>query len=454
MKEPRRVFSGIMRILGGRSRSGRGGPVASEPIRSNKPVKVSIFEGRLRRFNAFAVPNFRLLWLGMLFSMGAMQMNMICRSWLAYHITGSGLAIGLVALGRGLPQFMLAPIGGAAADRFDKRKLLIFSQFSLVVLSLANAVLVQLNIIQIWQLIVLGVFQGIIFPFTMPTRTAYIADVVDNERFANALALDSTGRNLNRVIAPSLGGILIALSPTVAFYAIAVFYAFAAFTLIHLPSAKSVQARSRNILGDMFVGFRYLRDNRALQLLIGMAFAVVFLGMSFQQLLPVFQLNIFHVGPSALGLMYTAVGIGAVFGSLSAVYAAESPNKRRIQLGAGTAVGVFLALFAFSTSYLLAIALLVTIGFMTDGYFTINRILVMYETDKAFYGRIMSIYMMTWSLMPLALVPMGIMVDQVGAPLTVGVTGLILAVLIASITAFSPYVRRRDDPIPVPVPGD
>ncbi len=443
-----------MKIRSRRSSRRSDGGADSNSSDAEDSGESSIFEGRLKTFNAFAVPNFRLLWLGMLFSMGAMQMNIISRSWLAYHISGSGLAIGLVALGRGLPQFLLAPIGGAAADRFDKRKLLIFSQFSLVVLSLANAVLVQLHVIQIWQLIVLGVVQGIIFPFTMPTRTAYIADVVDESRFSNALALDSTGRNLNRVIAPSLGGIFIAISPTIAFYAIAVFYALAAFTLIRLPSAKSVQARSRSIVGDMMVGFRYLRDSSALMLLIGMAFALVLLGGSFQQLLPVFQINVLHVGPTELGVMYTAVGLGAVFGSLAAVYAAESPNKRKIQLGAGISVGVFLALFAFSTNFIVGLIFLVIVGFMTDGYFTINRILVMHETEKAFYGRVMSVYMMTWSLMPLALVPMGIMVDRVGAPLTVGVAGLMLAALITAITAFSPYVRRRDEPLPVPVAAD
>ncbi len=413
-----------------------------------------LFNGRLSSFNSLAIPNFRVLWLGMLFSMGAMQMNIISRSWLAYHISGSGLALGLVALGRGAPQLILAPIGGAAADRFDKRKLLIISQFSLVVLSLANAVLVQLHVIQIWQLVVIGFVQGIIFPFTMPTRTAYISDIVDEDRFSNALALDSTGRNLNRVVAPSLGGLLIAVSPTLAFYAIAIFYALAGLTLLRLPSAKSVQARSRGIMNDMVVGFRYLRDNSTLMLLIGMAFVLILLGRPFQQLLPVFQIDVLHVGPTALGMMYTAVGVGAVFGSLAAVWAAESPNKRLIQLGAGVAIGVSLALFAFSTNLIMALFFLVIVGFMTDGYFTINRILVMVETDKAFYGRVMSIYMMTWSLMPISLVPMGIMVDRVGAPITVGIAGLILAAFVTGITVFSPQIRRRENPVPSPAASD
>lgn len=405
--------------------------------------------GRLGTFASFEIPNFRLLWLGMLFSMGAMQMNIIDRSWLAYHISGSALALGLVALGRGLPQLILAPVGGAAADRFDKRKLLIFSQFSLMLLSLVNAVLVQLHVIQIWQLIVIGVFQGIFFPFTMPTRTAYIGDLVDEKRFSNALALDSTGRNLNRVIAPSLGGILIAVSPTIAFYAIALFYLFAGLTIIRLPSPQAVTARTRSMMSDMVVGLRYLKARNSLILLIGMAFVMVLLGGPYQQLLPVFQVNVLHVGPTALGLMYTAVGAGAVFGSLAAVYASESPNKRKIQLGAGIAVGLSLAAFAFSTSIVAAMFFLVIVGFMTDGYFTINRILVMLETDREFYGRVVSIYMMTWSLMPLALLPMGVLTDSIGAPITIGISGLILAAFIGGVTMFSPNIRRREEPLVV-----
>jgi MFS family permease len=422
--------------------------------RANTSNESTFFNGRLRSFNSLAVPNFRLLWFGMLLSMAAMQMNIICRSWLAYHISGSGLALGLVALGRGLPQLILAPIGGAVADRFDKRKILIVSQFSLFLLSLVTAVLVQLNVVTIWQLVVLGVAQGTIFPFMMPTRSAYIADVVDEERFSNALALDSTGRNLNRVVAPSLGGLLIAVNPTIAFYTIAMFYLLAGLMLLRLPSATAIQATTHGMMSDMVVGFRYLRERSTLMLLIGMAFVLVLLGRPFQQLLPIFQVQVFHVGPTALGIMYTAVGVGAVFGSLAAIWAAESPNKRIIQLAAGVAVGVFLALFAFAPSYLLALLFLAVVGFMTDGYFTINRILVMVETDREFYGRVMAIYMMTWSLMPVALVPMGVMIDHIGAPITIGVAGLILAAFVTIASILSPEIRRREHPVPVAVPSD
>src|SRR6185312_5458602 len=319
--------NGIMRIHSRRSDRQSDDTLEAGTDLAGTSNESTLFNGRLRSFNSLAIPNFRLLWFGMLLSMAAMQMNIICRSWLAYHISGSGLAIGLVALGRGLPQLILAPIGGAVADRFDKRNILILSQFSLFLLSLVTALLVQLHVIQIWQLVALGVVQGIVFPFMLPTRSAYIADVVDEAPFSNALALDSAGRNLNRVVAPPLGGLLLAVSPTIAFYAIAIFYLLAGLMLLRLPSAKAIQAKSRGMVSDMVVGFRYLRARSTLTLLIGMAFVLVLLGRPFQQLLPVFQVNVFHVGPTALGIMYTAVGVGAVFGSLAAIWAAESPNK-------------------------------------------------------------------------------------------------------------------------------
>ena len=434
-----------MRIHSRRSGEAAGNMIAADRDDDEGTSESSIFNGRLHSINALAVSNFRLLWFGMLFSMAAMQMNIICRSWLAYHISGSGLALGLVALGRGLPQLVLGPIGGAAADRFDKRTLLIASQFALFVLSFLTAVLVQLHVIQIWHLILLGFLQGVIFPFAMPTRTAYIANVVDDTRLANALALDATGRNLNRVVAPSLGGLLIAVSPTIAFYVIAAFYAMSGLMLLRLPSGRALQARSRSILADVTGGLRYLRAESTLLLLIAMAFVLVLFGRPFQQLLPVFQVDVFHVGPTALGVMFTAVGVGAVFGSLAAIWVAESPNRRMMQLSAGVAVGVALMLFAFSLSFFMALFFLVIVGFMTDCYFTINRILVMEEAEKEYYGRVLSIYMMTWSLMPLSLVPMGIMIDHIGAPITIGLAGLLLAAIITSITIFSPNMRRRED---------
>ncbi|MEZ4520059.1 MAG: MFS transporter [Thermomicrobiales bacterium] len=376
------------------------------------------------------IRNFRFLWFGMLFSMSAMQINIVARSWLAYDITGSAFMLGVVAAARSLPQLMLAPVGGVAADRFDKRRLLITSQALLTILALINAILVHAGVIEIWHLFVIGVVQGVLHPFTMPTRTALVPHLVSDRQIPNALALDSTGRNINRITAPALAGILIAINPTLAFYAIFVAYALATLTLAGLPSGLRGAALTGSALTEIAVGFKYIRAHAALLALMLMSFVVVILGMPFQQLLPVFQKDVLDVGPRALGFMFTAVGVGAIVGSLLVAFLADRPDMGRMQLGAGLLFGVGLTGFALSKSFVLSLGLLVIVGFASQGYLTINRMLVMQNTERHLYGRVMSIYMMTWSLVPAVVLPIGLIVDRVGVSATVAASGAALTVVL------------------------
>ncbi|HLI52415.1 MAG TPA: MFS transporter, partial [Thermomicrobiaceae bacterium] len=278
-------------------------PVELEPAPagSNDAEPPSAKQSRLRRefehtFSALSVHDFRTLWFGMLFTMAAFQISIVARSWLAYDLTGSAVWLGIVAIARGLPQLALAPIGGVAADRFDKRTLLIVTQIAMAILNLIIAVLVEFHWIRIWHLVVLGVIQGSIFPFMMPTRTAYISDLVVDDRLPNALALDSTGRNLNRVVAPTLAGFLIAISPMISFYAVAIFFVCSALTLLILPKPLRKPFRSHGAFKDMASGFKYIAERPTLVMLIGMALLFTLLGMPYSQLLPVFQKSVFHVG--------------------------------------------------------------------------------------------------------------------------------------------------------------
>ncbi|MFH1169184.1 MAG: MFS transporter [Chloroflexota bacterium] len=399
--------------------------------------------GLSQAFNSLSIPQFRVLWFGMFFSMSAMQINIVARSWLAYDISGSGLMLGVVALARGLPQIIMSPFGGVAADRFDKRKLLILSQSSLCFLALLNAVLVNLGIIQIWHLVVIGLLQGMVFPFTMPTRQAYIPELVGEAQLPNALAVDSSGRNLNRVLAPSLAGLLIAWHPTIAFYAIAILYLGAVLTLYRLPAPRMTDASHSSAVEAMTAGFRYIISHRKLLSLIAIGFLTVIFGMPFQELLPVFQATVLRVGPAELGFMYTAAGIGALAGSLAVAFRSDHPRKGLLQVISGVGFGVMLIPFAISSTYWLSLVLLVLVGFTSQASLTFNRMLVLIDTDRNMYGRVMGIYMMTWSLMPIATLPMGALVDAVGAPLTIAVAGGLLAVSIIALALVLPALWRK-----------
>jgi MFS family permease len=398
-------------------------------------------------FASLAVPQYRLLWLGMLFSIGAMQIDLVARAWLAYDLSDSGLTLGLVTAARGLPQLLLSPYSGVAADRYDKRKLLVWSQSAVFVLAMVNAVLVHTGVIQIWQLALLGLAEGVVSPFTMPTRTALIPDLVEDRQIPNALALESTGRNINRVVAPSLAGVCLAISPAIAFYAIALCYGLAVLTLYRLPRGLRGKGGAKGAVGEMAEGFRYIWERPSLFALLALAYVPILLGMPFQSLLPVFQKDVLDISESALGLMYTAIGVGAIIGSVIIAAIAESPHKNRIQIISGIIFGIVLFLFALSSNYVLSLVLLLLVGFFSTGYLTINRMLVGLQTERGMYGRVMATYGMTWSLMPISLLPFGALVDVFGVSATVAVSGLIVAVFISVIAiVFSRIFLRTPEP--------
>lgn len=427
------------------------GPIPTNPQAEPTQAADSVGPRRAhagRAFHSLANPQFRLLWIGMLLSMAALQMNIIAQPWLAYHISGSGVALGLVAFCRGLPMLILAPFGGLAADRFEKRRLLLYTQSSLGLLAFITAVLILLGLVRVWHVAALAAAQGAISPFSVPTRQAYIPALVRDDQIANALALDATGMNLNRVLAPSLAGVLLAWSPAASFFAAATLYLGSSLLLFRLPPRPASGAKGGGTFSELGSGFRYALHHPTLRTLVGMAFIPILLGMPFQQLLPVFQQDVLHVGPSHLGFMYTAAGAGALAGSLLAAWLADYPRKSMLQTVTGVLFGLSLALFATSTNFVLSSVLLVVVGLASQGYLTINRVLLMLNTETAYYGRMMSIYFMTFSLMPTSMLLMGALVDVAGAPVTVGASGVLLSMFIAAAAVLRPPLREGEEGLP------
>jgi len=408
----------------------------------------------MRAFSALTLPQFRTLWLGMFFSLGAMQIELVARSWLAFDLSGSAFLLGVVAMARSIPQVALSPLAGVAADRFDRRNLLLASQSALLVLALANAVLVHLGVVEVWHLFVIGLLQGIAFPFTMPTRSAFMSVLVGKDQMANALALDSTGRNLNMIGAPAIAGVLIAVNPTIAFYAIALFYGFAVLTLFKLPTGSRGNATKGGTFEQMLYGFRYILGSRALSMFILLSIVPILIGMPFQQLLPVVQKEVLEVGPEALGVMFAMIGIGALLGSLGAAYFSNSPNMGKAQAVCGLGFGLGLVGFALSPFYILSLVMLLSIGLTSQTYMTINRSLLMLNTDPNLYGRVMSVYVMQWYLMPVSLLPLGALADWTGVSFTIALCGILITLFIAAVFSRSPESFGASQPSPVVAAGD
>lgn len=400
-------------------------------------------------FSALSNRHYRILWMSMFASFSAMQMQQVARGWLTAELTGNkALALGLVGLAMGLPQLVFALFGGAFADRFEKRRIMIAAQITMGLLALFNALLLQFHVIQVWHLIVLGLIQGSVFAFNMPARQAMIAEFLSGEELMNGIALNNAAMTSTAIIAPSVAGVLIAVpfvGLTGVYYLIAALYLVVIFSMFQLPAAPPRPGRIRqSMVKEIAAGIAYTRSNPLLLTFLALSLLSTALAMPYQTLLPIFARKVFVVGSGGLGLMSTSVGVGALAGSFFVAAMTAHPNKTRIQWIAGVGLGAFLAVFAAAPSFPIALLGLAFMGFCNTTFNAINGTLLMTNTAPEYYGRVMSLSMMTFSAMPIAALPMAAMADATGAPITLAVAGVALGVIILCVGLMNSRYRQLD----------
>ncbi len=412
----------------------------------------SVGKRRLGTFAALGVRDYRVMWLGMLAAFSAMQMQMIAQGYLAYELTGSATVLGLVGMAMGLPQLALGLFGGVVADRVPKRRLLTITQTCTGLIALATAVLVHSGAIQVWHLYLLGAAQGSVFAFNMPARQAFIPQIVGPQHLMNAVALNNAGMNFTRIFGPALAGMLIAtpaLGLSGVFYLIAACYVLVVLSIVRLsvPGLPMKRDRPSSPLADLRDGVRYALSDGSLRMLLVLAFVVTCLGMPYQTFLPVFAgPKVLDIGATGLGMLSAAVGIGALAGSL---VVASLPSMRRqalVQLLMGGGFGVSLVLFALARLPAVALLALMAVGLTANFFMSLNNTMLMARTEPRYYGRVMSVYMLSWSCMPIASVPLGRSADAIGAPVTVALAGTVIAVVITAVFLLAPRYRRGEAP--------
>ena len=269
------------------------------------------------------------------------------------------------------------------------------------------------------------------------------------EGLANAIALNTAAMNLTRVLGPALAGVMLAVSgPTVVYFFMASSYVLVLVLLSGLPRSgreRLPAAEREPIWEEMKGGVRYvLVENRIIAGLILISLVPVIIGFPYQMMLPVFQKVVFEVDEKGLGFMFTAGGVGALIGSLAVATFADHPRASQFQLVMGVAFGVTLAAFAWSPNYWVAISILPLVGASSMAFLALNNTKVMIETDPNYHGRVMSLYMLTWAFMPLGGIPIGFLTDAFGAPATIGVSGIVLALfMLAASFVFLNALRPR-----------
>ncbi|MBN1637163.1 MAG: MFS transporter [Deltaproteobacteria bacterium] len=400
----------------------------------------------LRFFPALMERDFRTLWLGMLPGILAMQMYFFTNGYLAFELTGEAKSIGYVSLGFGVPMLIFSLIGGVAADRYSKRTILMITQWTIVFTAVIMAVLVITGVIRIWHMVLMSGVMGSAFTFHMPARVSFAAELISPPRLVNAIALNGAGLNACRVIGPPLAGWLISkpwLDIGGVYVIMAVMSSFVVIGLIRIPD-RGVHAQAKDTTGARAVidGIFYVRGNPILLVLLILSIAPIVLGLPFQALMPVFAKKVFEVGPRGLGLLMMANGIGALIGSLAVASIRQLKRPGIAQLVLGVLFGLTLAIFAFGYSYHLALVMMVIVGVVSSSYLALNATLIMDATEKRYHGRVMSVYMLTFSALPLGNMILSVFADVFGAPMTVGFGGLLLAVVVLLFGLASPSYRR------------
>ncbi|MBA2452390.1 MAG: MFS transporter [Chloroflexia bacterium] len=400
----------------------------------------------MKPFLALKEKEFRNLWLGMLPGTMGMQMGMITNGYLAYDLTGSAAAIGFVTLGFGVPMLLFALIGGVVADRVSKRRVIMITQAIIGLCAVALAVLVLTGLISIWLMTAVAFVMGTCFAFNMPARQSFVAEIISRKRLMNAIALNNAGMNMSRVVGPALAGFLIG-KPWVGiggiYILMACMYAFVVASLFRVRD-RGASPNPGKISGyrSLLDGLSYIKGNSVVLALLMLAFAPVILGMPYQALMPVFAEDVFNVGASGLGWLLAVNGIGALLGSLGVASMSGASRRGLIQLGLGVTFGASIAIFAFSTRFEVALLALLVVGASSAAYMALNSTLVMDKAEPEYHGRVMSVYMLTFSAMPLAVTPFGAMSDAFGAPLVIGIGGLMLVAVVAVFGTLHPSYRH------------
>jgi MFS family permease len=370
--------------------------------------------------------NFRFFFSGQLISLIGTWMQSIAQDWLVYRLTGSALLLGLVAFMNHIPVLVLSPVTGIVADRLDRRKTIILTQATSMVLALILAVLTLAGVIRVWEILILATLLGVVTAFDVPARQSFLMDMVGREDLLNAIALNSSMFNAARMIGPAVAGVLVAsIGEGWCFFANGVSYlaVIAGLLMMRLTRQAPLQ-QAGSVVEHMIEGLRFARHTapaQALLLLVGM---VSLVGMPFTVLMPIFADRVLHGGPRGLGLLMGATGVGALLGGLVLA------SKRGVQgLGrwvwmAAVGFGVSLILFSVSRHFWLSVALLVPAGFgMMVQMGATNTLLQVMAPDRL-RGRVMALYsMMFIGMSPVGALLGGAVASKIGAPWTVAIGG-------------------------------
>lgn len=396
---------------------------------------------------SFRYRNYRLYWIGLLVAIIGFQVLTFTQLWLVYELTNSTVYTGLVGGVNGVTNIVLSLFGGVFADRLDRRKLLLITQSFMALLACTLAVITITGVITVWHVLVIAGFTGATAAFDSPARQALIPHLIDDRKdLGNAVALGSSVWSAAGILGPAIAGMLIAAtSPAICFFVTSVGYITMVLVLrwIRLSISPPNPARI-NILVEIKEGWGYVLRNRIFLVLIGMSYFSSMFGFSFMYLLPVFARDILHVGSSGYGFLSTATGVGSVCGAIVVASLSRHGRRGKLLITGCIVYGALLAVFGLSKSYVFSLSVLALTGLFNAIFLTNVMTSLQALVPDGLRGRVMGIYSLTFSFMPLGGLWAGLLANAVGAPLTVTIGGSGILIFALAVLIFSKHVRQMN----------
>jgi len=387
------------------------------------PVK-----GVLRAFLALRHRNYRLFWWGQLISLIGTWMQTTGQAWLVLELTHSAWLLGLVGALQFLPVMVLSLFGGVLADRLPKRTVLRFTQSFATLQAFVLWTLVATGDVRLWHVLILASLLGLTNAVDMPTRQAFVVEMVGREDLPNAVALNSSQFNMARVVGPGLGGLIIAwlgvaplfLLNAISFIPVIVgLFLIDAKTLFAQPKLTAAQkdAPRQGTWQSLREGLAYVVHTPAVLLIVAVVGVISLFGINFNVALPLFATDVLNVGAAGFGFISSAFGIGSLASALWLAWGNRKPSLHLLLYGASIFC-VLEALFAISHLYPLSLVLIASVGFAQIAFSATANTTIQTIAPDHLRGRVMSVYMMVFAgSLPLGNLFTGGIAHLFGAPI-------------------------------------
>lgn len=394
-----------------------------------------------RVFKAFQYRDFRLMWIGACTSSIGTWMQIVAQGWLIYRLSHSAFLLALDQFLGGIPIFLFSLVGGVVADRVERRKILLVSQYVQMASATLLTILVTTGMVHVWHILCLSFVSGLAQAFGGPAYQALIPTLVERDDMPNAIALNSIQFNMAVIIGPALAGLALArLGEKWCFGLNAISFLAPIVSLTIISTRFLPEKTTDSLFGSLKQGIKFVRKQDSMEALIVLAFCMTALSTPMRTYIPVFVQDIFHRGPETYGSLLSCMGLGSICGSLIVAGRGNITNKGAVALVMLICLGAGITGFAFSKSLPVSYVMLILVGISMMAVFATVSSLVQLITTNEMRGRVMSVYNCAFrGGMPMGNLLSGWLVPIFTAPVVLGLNGVLL-ILVALYFAL---VQRR-----------